>query len=424
MLYQLECGYQNYDWGKLGDTSLVAQFAKSVGSATIDESAPYAELWMGTHPKVPSHTVGAGSDNKHTHESLRQVLADAPQELGDKVAAEFGAGELPFLFKVLSIRKALSIQAHPDKSLAKILFKRDPKNYPDDNHKPEMAIALTDFEGFCGFRPLAEIAGFLQTVPEFGALVGEEPKKTFEAKWQTDPKGALKALFGAVMEASDAQIGTLAPQLTARAASEGAKFGGGESAGAGKPLADLLVRVNDQFPKDVGLFCGGLMLNYVTLAKGEAMFLRAKDVHAYISGDIIECMAASDNVVRSGFTPKFKDVPTLVDMLTYDSGSVTDQKMVPKSFPEVKGGKQQLFNPPIDEFAVLQQTTPAGTEANVSELASASIFIVTEGSGSIAVNGNELPYKAGFVFFAGAGTPFAIKADAQTVTYHALTELP
>lgn len=417
MLYQLECGFQNYDWGKLGKDSRVAHFAQSLGTQTNSDE-PYAELWMGTHPKAPSKTIGLGSDQKGLDENLRTLLKDHPDELGQKVAQTFGSGELPFLFKVLSIRKALSIQAHPDKALGKQLRARDPKNYPDDNHKPEMAIALTEFEGFCGFRPLEEISTFLKTVPEFVELVGSQTAEDFEKERSSNGKHALKLLFSAVMNASPEAVDALAPKLAERAAKEGSQFAGGAAFG-GKPLADLLVRVNEQFPRDIGLFCGGLMLNYVRLHKGEAMFLRAKDVHAYISGDIIECMAASDNVVRAGFTPKFKDVSTLVDMLTYDSGSVDDQKMKPEAFSHVTGGKQQLFDPPIDEFAVLQQTTDK--EAKFDGIPSASIFIVTEGAGELFVEGASLEYKEGFVFFVGASTPFTIKAAEPTVSYHAFT---
>lgn len=419
MFYRLNCGYQNYDWGKLGDTSAVAKFAATNDNVKIDVTKPYAELWMGSHPKVPSVTIGEGADGSN----LRELCSAHPDSLGEKVIKAFGPGELPYLFKVLSIGKALSIQAHPDKALAKILRERDPKNYPDDNHKPEMAVALTDFEGFCGFRPVEEIKGFLQTVPEFQELVGKDVVEQYASLYQHDSRKALRVVFSAVMNASDQRVAELAPKLAARAASEGEKFGGGLSSGAGKPLADLIVRVDKQFPQDVGLFCGGLMLNYVTLNEGEAMFLRAKDPHAYISGDIIECMAASDNVVRAGFTPKFKDVPTLVDMLTYDCAPVEEQKMVPAKFSKAKGGSSLIFNPPIDEFAVVQQTNQAGEQCFWESLTGASLIIVTQGSGYIHADGNRHPYETGYVFFVGAGTEIEIRATTKSVSYHAIAEI-
>lgn len=157
-LVKLQCGAQSYDWGKIGRSSAVAQFSKAANPKfEISEDKPYAELWMGTHPSVPSLAVTSAAA---TPVSLREVLKSYPELLGSRIVDKFGAGELPFLFKVLSINKALSIQAHPDKALGKQLHAADPKHYPDDNHKPEMAIAITDFEGFCGFRPLSKLLLF------------------------------------------------------------------------------------------------------------------------------------------------------------------------------------------------------------------------------------------------------------------------
>lgn len=412
MLSRLDCGYQQYDWGKLGSDSRVARFAATNADVHIDPAQPYAELWMGTHPKVPARLVPSG-------ENLRDVLTQRPALLGTHVVAEFGGGELPFLFKVLSIRKALSIQAHPDKALAKQLHARDPKNYPDDNHKPEMAVALTSFEGFCGFRPVNEIAWFLDHVPEFAELVGEAAAAEFKQHLHTAPHSALHVLFGAVMAASELKIQQLAPRLAERAQREGANFAERAPFG-GKVLAELLVRVNAEFPQDVGLFCGGLMLNYVTLRPGEAMFLAAKVPHAYISGDIVECMAASDNVVRAGFTPKFKDVTTLVDMLTYDSGSAEDQKMVPTADALVLGGETKRFNPPISEFFLLVHSASAPSVFRARP--GPSIYIIVEGSGSVKRGDQVEKYEPGFVFFAGADTEFELVPSTPTVSYHAVAE--
>src|ERR1700761_6397800 len=121
---------------------------------------------MGTHPKMPSKDVETGR-------SLLDLIQDNQALMGQEISEKYH-NKLPFLFKVLSINKALSIQAHPNKKLAEQLHAKDPKNYPDDNHKPEMTIAVTPFDGLCGFRPLAEIAHFLGSVPPLRKLVGEE----------------------------------------------------------------------------------------------------------------------------------------------------------------------------------------------------------------------------------------------------------
>ncbi|VVT56311.1 uncharacterized protein SAPINGB_P004955 [Magnusiomyces paraingens] len=444
-LVKLHCGVQTYDWGKLGESSAVAQFAESADpSFKADPTKPYAELWMGTHPSVPSFAVSSSVQST----SLRTVLSKYPGLMGDRITAKFGPGELPFLFKVLSIRKALSIQAHPDKALGKQLHASDPKNYPDGNHKPEMAIAITDFEGFCGFRPLAEISALLKNIPEFVELIGGQKfadefingyKELSPEDKEGSPKDVsnrkvLQALFSRVMNASQDTVSKFTVLLVERASREQEKFGSSIDPSYkgpfGKSLADLIIRLNKQFPEDIGLFCGGLMLNYVTLKSGEAMFLRAKDPHAYISGDIIECMAASDNVVRAGFTPKFKDVPNLVSMLTYSYDPVEKQKMVPEPYPLSKSSsdsvKNTLFNPPIDEFAVVQTVlSKKGDSTTLQALDGPSIIIITEGSAKLSSKTTTLDFPRGQVAFIGAGTAVELTntGDDEVVTYTAIVEV-
>ena len=378
---------------------------------------------MGTHHKVPSL-------NHDTKQNLRDLLAAEPaQMLGQGNVEKFGStNELPFLFKVLSIEKVLSIQAHPDKPLAKRLHMNDPKNYPDDNHKPEMAIAVTDFEGFCGFKPLAEIADELKRIPELRTIVGEDVTKEFINNFMPTAtagsaeddknKKLLQSVFSKVMNASEQQITTNARALIKRAHEAPSDFNK-------KELPDLLIRLNEQFPDDVGLFCGGLLLNHCSLKAGEAIFLRAKDPHAYISGDIIECMAASDNVVRAGFTPKFKDVTNLVEMLTYAYDSVEDQKMKLEEFARSSGdGKTTLYNPPIEEFAVLETTFGSGTGIRkFAGLNGPSIVITTKGNGFIKADNTKLRAEPGFVFFIAPEIEVEfIAEDTEFTTYRAFVE--
>jgi len=140
----------------------------------------------------------------------------------------------------------------------------------DDNHKPEMTIALTDFEGFCGFRPVVQIIAFLQRVESFRQLVGDKAAEAFEA---SPDKAHLRELFTAFMTSSDVE--KRAADLIQSAQNTPDVIGG--------TLSSLLVRLNKQFPGDIGLFCA-FFLNYVTMKPGEAMFLRANEPHAYISG--------------------------------------------------------------------------------------------------------------------------------------------
>lgn len=158
-----------------------------------------------------------------------------------------------------------------------------------------MTIAITPFDGFCGFRPLKEISHFLSTVPPFRKLVGEEQAKNFESTVrgretsdkEEDMKANKKALqdaFTALMNADKDAIASASKELLGAAKSEGSKFaGGGGPSNNGQELADLVVRLESQFPEDIGLFVL-FFLNYVKLQPGEAMFLKADDIHAYLSG--------------------------------------------------------------------------------------------------------------------------------------------
>ncbi|XP_073798400.1 mannose-6-phosphate isomerase isoform X2 [Danio rerio] len=176
-VFPLCCVVQNYAWGKAGLDSEVARLVLGGDpQAHIEHSKPYAELWMGAHPKGDALI----KDNRISQRTLGQWIADFPGCLGSKVKDTFH-GQLPFLFKVLSVNTALSIQAHPNRELAARLHAQFPEHYPDNNHKPEMAIALTQFEGLCGFRPMEEILGFLKNVPEFRALVGNEASEELQS---------------------------------------------------------------------------------------------------------------------------------------------------------------------------------------------------------------------------------------------------
>lgn len=378
---------------------------------------------MGTHPSNPSKDVTTGHSLLHLIQTNQALLSSS-------VHAQYGSN-LPFLFKVLSIRKALSIQAHPDKKLAERLHKEDPKNYPDDNHKPEMAIAITEFDGFCGFRPLGEISTFLKGVGALRELVGEDAAGAFiraiQGKETSDKepdiesnKAALRELYTKIMTAPEDHLRRCAQELAQTAETHPESFPaiGSESA---RSLAELVLRLNSQFPNDVGLFCT-FVLNYVRLGPGEAMFLRANEPHAYLSGDIMECMASSDNVVRAGFTPKFKDVRNLTEMLTYTYAPPSEQKMTPTRYPGTN--YSILYDPPIDEFSVLKTALSGGQEEIVPGIDGPSILIVERGEGKIQVGPKTGELKQGWVFFVGATAKVNLVAGQEgLVVYRAFCEV-
>ena len=360
---ELKCSAQDYAWGKIGLDSAVASLKASADKDfKAGDATPYAELWMGTHPNGPSKIAD-------TQQDLKAYIQENPAKLGASSRKTFG-DELPFLFKVLSVNKALSIQAHPNKKHAEELFAERPHIYKDPNHKPEMAVALTVFEGLCGFRPFAEIKTYFQSIPELSALVGKNVGDALIAASEENHSKELRAAFSALMEASKDVLKTNLDSLEAKITSKSEK----------DSTDELFLRLLKQYPGDVGCFVI-FFVNHLTLQPGEAMYLGPNLIHAYLSGDCIECMACSDNVVRAGLTPKLIDVPTLVSMLEYKCNPGENMKFKPIVLSEVS----TEYNPPVPDFAVMKHKIKSGSSAALPKKESASIFLVTEGSGKCSV---------------------------------------
>jgi mannose-6-phosphate isomerase len=284
------------------------------------DGAPAAELWFGAHPDDPSGVPEHGRD-------LAAMIADDPAGiLGEQVVDRFGP-RLPFLLKVLAADKALSIQVHPTLEQAQAGFAAEEaagiprdapeRNYRDPNHKPELICALTPFEALCGFRPIEQTLAVLEElgVPELG----------FVADLLRGPDG-LRAAFTAVLTHSDPA--GLVAALVDRVGALGRHNGTARA-----------VRVAAQdFPGDVGVVLA-LLLNYVRLEPGEAIYLAAGNVHCYLRGTGIEIMANSDNVLRCGLTPKHVDVPELL--------KITDFTELPDPrWPMTDG----VFEVPVPDF--------------------------------------------------------------------------
>lgn len=312
-----------------------------------------------------------------------------------------------------------------------------------------MTIAVTPFDGLCGFRPLGEIAHFFQNIPSLRKLVGDDEAKNFEntvkgketSDKEEDVKASKKALqsaFTKVMNTDEDALASAAKDLLSAAKSEGSSFAGnGGPSNSGQELADLVVRLDSQFPGDIGLFVQ-FFLNYVKLDIGEAMFLKADDIHAYLSGDIIECMASSDNVVRAGFTPKYKDVDTLTTMLTYSYAPISEQKMAPVDYAYAKlnttayssNSSNTLYDPPIPEFAVVRTAlNKSGAKTTFDPIDGPSIVLCTKGSGSISVGPKKEELKEGYVYFVGATAEVVIESETDAgdgeglVTFKAFCQL-
>lgn len=312
---------KNYEWGKLGLDSKVASLAKlNHESVEIDNEKPYSELWMGDHVSGPSLV-------KDTKKELGQVLTNDSSLVA-------GLDKLPFLFKVLSIEKALSIQVHPNKPQAEMLNEKFPDIYKDDNHKPELAIALTPFTALCGFRVYDEIHGLLMKLHPLAVLIGPNNVQKLIGD---SPEDGLKICFNRLMNCSDDEIRTTIQEI------------GPILTDLEMPLvSEVFQKLCIEFPNDVGILAI-FFLNIMQLNPGDAIFLAANEPHAYLSGDCVECMACSDNVIRAGLTPKLKDVETLIAMLNYQTEPAEKKMFVPTVCDK---GVERLFVPPVKDFAV------------------------------------------------------------------------
>jgi mannose-6-phosphate isomerase len=281
-------------------------------------------------------------------------------------------------------------------------------------------------------------------VPALKKLVGESEVEAYQSaikgqetsdkkEDENKNKKALQKAFGVLMNSKKEDVESASKELVESAKQEGADFAdGGGPSNDGKELADLVVRLDKEFPGDIGLFVL-FFLNHVKLEVGEAMFLKADDIHAYLSGDVIECMASSDNVVRAGFTPKFKDVDTLISMLTYSYAPISEQKMDPVDYPYVtmnataysSGSAAILYDPPIEEFSVVKtDLKKKGAKATFEQISGPSIFICTSGNGKISVGPNVEEVKPGYVYFIGATAEVVLESeDTEFTTFKAFCEL-
>ncbi|BFZ61617.1 Mannose-6-phosphate isomerase [Saitoella coloradoensis] len=418
---QLKCGTNNYEWGSTDPNSRVVRYAAATpGFEKKDE--PYSEMWMGTHPTLPSHDLASGRP-------LADLLAENPELMGAKVQQAYES-KLPFLFKIMSIGKILPFQAHPDKEWGHKLHIKDPKQFVDPNHKPEIAIALSHFAGFSGFRPLKQIISVLKAAPIFAEFPGAEATQTFistvsgneeseDKKIVQANKAALRQFLHAILTQSTSRIEEYTKKLLDYIASPTSTFGP-----HGADLPGLLRLIHTQYGADPGLFSAPL-LNCIFLKPGEYIYIGADEPHAYITGEIVECMASSDNVVNAGFCPPSDRNPDLLmDILTFEYLPKAAFKLDPKA----KYAHSLLYDPPIDEFAILATSLAPGQTENVDPIAGPSIMVFTKGKGRMSVGGQSKDVKEGEVYFVKYGEEVALEAqkgdyEAGLEAYRCYTDL-
>lgn len=404
---KLKCVVQHYAWGRRAEDSEVAKLCQGAGQP-IDVSKPFAELWMGTHPSAPSSLA----DGACTGTPLATLLRDCPALLG-AAAGRFGH-DLPYLLKVLSVNTALSIQSHPDRELAQRLHAQRPEVYRDGNHKPEMALALTRFEALLGFAPHAHLAAALApgAVPELRDAVGKRAADAYLAAVPGTPRrAALREAFTALM--------TCEPHAAAAAvAAMCARLRGLGAAAGASPLSAheaLVLRLDAQYPGDVGVLAAWF-LNLVTLQPGQAIFLAANEPHAYVSGEIVEAMATSDNVLRAGLTPKDRDTDVLCASLTYAQRE-PEVLLGEPALPDVPG--LALYRPPFAEFELWRLVVPAGRVVSLPAAPGPVISLVQRGAGRLRGGAREHEVHRGDVHFVAAGVPLRLAADQELIVYFA-----
>ncbi|KAH8603522.1 putative Phosphomannose isomerase type I [Trypanosoma vivax] len=325
-ILHLNCGVQQYAWGKGAAESAVARM-----KGKCSENGKFAELWVGTHVNCPSHTMDGELLSAFLQKSANGDRFFAPQQ---QQIPRFH-NRVPFLLKLLSIETALSIQAHPNKTLAERLHAENPTKYRDPNHKPELIIAITPFEALCCFRSVEEINRLLRTVPSLVLLLGH----ALEAQQVSD---STRDKIERIMRA----IYAIDPQQHARALLDHTE----ELRRKGDAIGvedRLFLRLVSQYPSDMGCWMV-YILNYVQLKPGEGLFLADSEPHAYLFGDGVEIMASSDNVVRAGLTPKWKDVPTLLKMLRYNTDGLARAKHSRKLAGDGEEWEVQLYAPPVE----------------------------------------------------------------------------
>ncbi|WP_154674445.1 mannose-6-phosphate isomerase, class I [Nakamurella lactea] len=337
---------------------------------------PQAELWIGAHPGDPSVI---DSDNGPIS-LVEHISADSATALGG-VAAEFG-DRLPFLLKVLAAAEPLSLQAHPSATQAKSGFAQEEaagveinspmRNYKDASHKPELICALTEFHALCGFRDPATSVRLLQELasPEFDRYL------TLLAG-QPDEQGT-RALFSSIITMPPAALMPVLDSVLA-ACVERVRAGSEYSVEYRTAL-----ELGERYPGDPGVLAS-LLMNRVTLQPGQALYLGAGNLHAYLSGTGIEIMANSDNVLRGGLTPKHVDVPELMRVLDFAVGDV------PVIDPVPAGPGRWCYPTPAAEFELCRlEPTTAGPDAAIPlDHPGPRVLLVVQGTATLTDPGGD-----------------------------------
>ena len=355
---KLKCSPMNYDWGKVGSESVVFDLLVKSGAKDLPQSECYGELWMGDHPKAPSTT----SEGKRVSEFLEE--------------------DIPFLFKVLSIKKPLSLQSHPSKEEAVTLHEKDPDHYPDSNHKPELGYFLKESYIMYGFRPIEEIERFVSSIPELLEMFGDDYFKAHSLKDMMSYLLHLKEKSGPIesFKSNFPSYSGIIDEVTYKG-------------------IEMIMKYH---PNDIGVFYP-FILNTLRCQPGQALYIPANTLHAYLSGDLFEAMALSDNVIRAGMTSKFVDIEQILKSMSFE-----EQK--PHWLDVVSDGDVSRITPPCSEFSLIDLKVNSGETKLFHKLDSPSVFLVFDGE--CTINGQHC--HSGEVYALKSGTDITVNTDSDT----------
>lgn len=368
---QLTGTVKHYDWGG-------SRFIPDLLQLPQPQSQPFAEFWMGVHPQAQCKLVWPDGTETGLREYIQAHITEA---LGKSVQQRFG--NIPYLFKALDVKDMLSIQVHPAKAAAEADFEAEnrngvaldapTRNYKDNNHKPELMVAMGDFWLLHGFRPAGSMTEILGEVPELQFLL-----PVFEV-------AGYAGLYKCVMEMSQQEVNDVLQPLLDRIVPA---YQAGQLS---KMHPDFwAARASITFARpgiiDRGIF-SVYLFNLVYTQKGDAVFQDAGVPHAYLEGQNIEIMASSDNVLRGGLTSKHIDV---VELLRHVKCEATEPRILKGEL----NGVERVYKTPAPDFELSVLELPAGASASITAH-TADMLLLTEGQATLSQGQDTVVLKKG-----------------------------
>lgn len=396
MMYLLHGNVQPYAWGGYD------YIPRLLGNPP--DRQPAAELWFGDHAQAP-----AGIEIKGGVQPLNQWLEEHAEDiLSPQSIARFGR-RLPFLLKILDVRLPLSIQLHPDKQQAEAGFAREnaqgvahnaaERNYKDDNHKPENMIALSEFWLLHGFAEESLILERINSRPSLASL----------GQWIRD-KGVAQA-YQEIMQADQAQLSAWLSPLLAQSAPQ-------EVSDNPDYWLHYAVQTMEISPQklDAGLI-SFYLFNIVRMNVGEGIFQRARLPHAYLRGQNVELMAASDNVLRAGLTPKHVDIPELLRIV--DTAAVKPEIIAPPA----EGSKVwHRYPAPVADYCFYSVHLAADDEISL-DCPQAGIVLPVQGRVCVSAQGQEMELSHAKAALIGFGRRLVLRAHTESDVIFASSEI-